>query len=105
MRLCILCEDSNVESARENVKTIFIPNTNPKPILHQGLRDYKESLPKGHLSIPLSETGELPATHWFCFLNTDEAGYARILSVQQHSIIEESSPREFLLSKGLKMIK
>lgn len=105
MRLCILCEDSKVELARENSKVILVPNDNPKPVLlHPGLQAYKEILPKGHLSIPVSETGELSATHWFCFLNVTQEGYDQLLSIQEHSIIEEGSPKEFLSKWNLKII-
>jgi len=103
MKLCILCEDSKVELARENSKDVLV--TNNKPFIHPGLRAYKETLPKGHLSIPVSETGQLPATHWFCFINVDQTGYDKLLSVQEYSIIEESGPKEFLSKWNLKIIK
>lgn len=105
MRLCILCEDSKVELARENSKVIFVPNNKPKPVLHPGLQAYKEKLPKEHLSIPVSETGQLPATHWFCFINVTQEGYDKLLSIQEHSIIEEGSPKEFLSKWNLQIIK
>jgi hypothetical protein len=104
MKLCILCEDSKVELARENSKGVLV-TTNKPVILHPGLQTYKETLPKGHLSIPVSETGELPASHWFCFLNVDKVGYDKLLSVQEHSVIEEGSPKEFLSKWNLKIIK
>lgn len=103
MRLCILCEDSKVELARENIKTV--PNNKPKPVLHPALQAYKETLTKVHLSIPVSETGELPATHWFCFMNVTQEGYDQLLSIQEHSVIEEGSPKEFLSKWNLKIIK
>jgi hypothetical protein len=104
MKLCILCEDSKVELARENSKGVLV-TTNTPVILHPGLQAYKETLPKGHLSIPVSETGQLPATHWFCFINVDQTGYDKLLSVQEHSVIEEGSPKEFLSKWNLKIIK
>lgn len=104
MKLCILCEDSKVELARENSKGVLTSNEN-SVISHPGLQTYKETLPKGHLSIPVSETGELPASHWFCFLNVDKVGYDKLLSVQEHSVIEEGSPKEFLSKWNLKIIK
>lgn len=105
MRLCILCEDSKVELARENSKVIFVPNNNKKPVLHPGLQAYKETLPNGHLSIPVSETGQLPATHWFCFINVTQESYEKLLSIQEHSIIEEGNPKEFLSKWNLEIIK
>jgi hypothetical protein len=103
MKLCILCEDSKVELARENSKGVLV--TTNTPVIHPGLQAYKETLPKEHLSIPVSETGQLPATHWFCFINVDQVGYEKLLSVQEHSIIEENGPKEFLSKWNLKIIK
>lgn len=84
MRICISCEDVNVESVRNAALTIT---------KFDGLK------------IPLSETGEEPATHWFCYLNVTPEGYEKILARQDKSIIEESSPKEFLNKWNLKIIK
>jgi hypothetical protein len=109
MRICILCEDSKVELARENSKAILGGITEPKKPIPPLLATIKENLGipeiKEHLSIPLSETGELPATHWFCFMNVSQTGYDKVKSVQEHSIIEESSPKEFLAKWNLQIIK
>jgi hypothetical protein len=108
MRICILCEDSKVQLARQNSKSILAERAEPKQVT-PALAAIKQKLGlpavSEHLGIPLSETGELPATHWFCFMNVTEAGYAKVKSVQEHSIIEESSPKEFLTKNGLKIIK
>lgn len=105
MKLCIMCDDANVEKARENSKDVF---TKSEQVIHPMMQAFKDSLPdqsKKHLSIPLSETGKLPATHWFCFVNVDDDGYQKLLSVQQHSIIEQSGPKEFLTKWNLQIIK
>jgi len=105
MKLCIICDDANVTKARENSKDIF---TKVEQDIHPLIRGFKDSLSeesKQHLSIPLSETGKQPATHWFCFCNVDDAGYQKLLSVQEHSIIEQSSPKEFLAKWNLQIIK
>ena len=108
MRICILCEDSKVVLARQNSKGILAERAEHKP-LNPILTKLKQNLGlseiKEHLSIPVSETGELPATHWFCFMNVTDAGYAKVKSVQEHSIIEESSPKEFLAKWNLQIIK
>ena len=77
MRICILCEDINIVEARENCKNIF-----PVEKLEINVSKFIDSdkLPKTHLSIPVSETGELPATHWFCFMSTNEEAYNRIIN-------------------------
>lgn len=109
MRLCILCEGSKVELARENTKKIFGNQQKEKQELSPMISKIKQAfgLPTegGYLQIPCSETGELPATHWFCFMNTNDDGFQKIKSVQEHSIIEESSPKEFLEKWNLKIIK
>ena len=81
MRICILCEDSVIEEVREVGKVIG------KNILH----------------IPTSETGEFPATHWFCCLTTNS--YQRILDLRNHTIMEESAPKTFLEKYNLKVIR
>lgn len=104
MRICILCNDSNIELARENSKVIFSPIEEKKD-LHPMIKKIKESITPDYLSIPLSESGEKPITHWFCFMNVDDEGYQRILDNSKYSTIEESSPKEFLEKWNLKIIK
>lgn len=83
-RLNILCEDSKVADSREFSKREL-----------------------GHdvLKVPVSASGNEPATHWFCSLTVNEAGYDRIMSIKKNSEIEEGSPKEFLKARGLKLIK
>jgi hypothetical protein len=81
MRVCILCEESKVVQAREKMKRDNI------------------------LSIPCSETGELPATHRFCCIATDERGAQELLSKAEITTMEISGPKEFLTKWNLKIIK
>jgi hypothetical protein len=83
-RICILSTDANVSEAREIAKEI----TNSKT-----------------LSTPASETGEEPATHWFCCLSTTDEGHQKLLALQKNSVIEESAPKIFLSKWKLKIIK
>lgn len=83
-RLNILCEDSKVTDARNNAKAIMGEET---------------------LTVPLSKDGKLPATHWFCSLNVTDEGHDKIIGAQQHSIIEEGSPKDFLNKWKLRVIK
>lgn len=101
MRLCIICEDKNIEAARENSKKIF-PADKPSVNLPERI---KELVPKTHLNIPCSSTGDLPATHWFCFISTDQATYERLVGNSLYSTIEEASPKEFLERWNLKVIR
>lgn len=109
MRICILCEDSKVNLARENSKGILSSSRPTSFQLNPSAALIKKNLgiPEAteHLTIPVSETGELPATHWFCFLNVTETGYADLKRIQEHSVIEESGPKEFLEKWNLKIIK
>jgi hypothetical protein len=83
-KLSILCEDSVVEQARERAKTFMGVDV---------------------LKIPLSRDGKEPATHWFCFLNTTEEGYAKFMEMQKYTIIEERGPKDFLSKYKLKIIR
>jgi len=80
MRICILCEDSKVQQAREKMKNDNI------------------------LKIDLSPTGELPSTHKLCVMAvTDERGKELIDSAEL-TIIEEMRSKDFLEKHGLKKI-
>jgi hypothetical protein len=81
MRVCILCEESKVSQAREKMK--------------------RENI----LTIPCSESGELPATHRFCCIATDEKGAQELLSKAEITTMEISGPKEFLTKWNLKIIK
>lgn len=81
MRVCILCEESKVTQAREKMKNEKI------------------------LTIPCSETGELPATHRFCCIATDEKGAQDLLRKAEITTMEICGPKEFLNKWNLKIIK
>lgn len=83
-RVSILCEDCVVEKARERAKSF----------LHVDV-----------LKIPLSRNGKLPATHWFCHLQTTDEGYVKFMEMQLYTTIEESGPKDFLSKHKLKIIR
>ena len=84
-KICILCEDSNVEQVRKNGKSLFGPDT---------------------MKIALSSNGSEPVTHWFCFLTSTDEGYDKIMAIKTDlSIIEESDEKDFLKKYNLKRIK
>jgi hypothetical protein len=106
MRLCILCDDANVADARTRSLTVLpVPeiqvNFKTALMAAKGL-DNKDM---NHLNIPLSSSGELPATHWFCFINANQELYDKMKANQLHTIIEEGIPSEFITKYGLKRIK
>lgn len=106
MRICILCEDKNVNDAREKASVILL---NENRILDSKFEFLKklnvQKVSTQYLSIPVSPTGESPATHWFCFLSTEQSGYQKLKDAQSLTIIEESSPKDFLEKWNLKIIK
>lgn len=104
MRLCILCDDPNITEARERSAEVLPKSEFTERLLElKKMKDPEASL--DHLKIPLSSTGELPATHWFCFINVNETTYQKMLTSQKYTIIEEAVPSEFLAKHNLKKIK
>lgn len=82
MRINILTEDSKVEQVRE------------------------AWVNKDVMKIPVSPTGQYPATHWFCSMAGEESKMNQILAKQNLSIMEANiGPKEFLDKWGLKLIK
>ena len=56
--------------------------------------------------IPCSQTGEEPATHWFCTMAGSEEKMMSIYAKKNLSIMElEVGPKEFLNKWNLKIIK
>jgi hypothetical protein len=80
MRICILCEESKVQQAREKMKNSEI------------------------LKVDLSPTGELPATHKLCVLAVTEEKAKEMIDSAELTIIEAMHPREFLAKHNLKKI-
>lgn len=83
-RLNILCENAKIVEARAKAREIMNSDV---------------------LTIPLSNNGKAPATHWFCSLSVNEEGYQKIMGIQEHSTIEEGSPKDFLKKWALRTIK
>jgi hypothetical protein len=83
-RLNILCENTKIVEARAKTKEIMNSDV---------------------LITPLSKNGKAPVTHWFCSLNVNEEGYQKIMGIQEHSIIEEGSPKDFLKKWELQIVK
>ena len=82
MRINILTEDSKVEQVRD------------------------AWVNKDVMKIPVSPTGELPATHWFCSMAGSEEKMNAIYAKKNLSIMELGiGPKEFLNKWGLKIIR
>ncbi len=81
MRICIMCEDDKISQVRKNMKNKTI------------------------LSIPLSQSGALPATHWFCCLATTQDIAEKLLASADLTTMEISEPKEFLEKWNLQIIK
>ena len=105
MKLCILCDDENVNTARERIKETGVFLEKAKTKLEGLALSFNGKDLKQHLNTPVSETGELPATHWFCFINVSDETYLRMLDSQKYTIIEKEVPSVFLNKHNLKKIK
>lgn len=81
MRICILCDASKVEAARKKEKN------------------------EGILKIELSQTGEAPATHYFCTMVVDQEKADALMAKKDFTIMEIAEPKDFLDRHGLKIIK
>lgn len=81
MRICILCEASKVEEARQKEKNDSI------------------------LKIELSPNGLKPATHYFCTMVVNQERADELMAKREFTIMEIAEPKDFLESHNLKMIK
>jgi hypothetical protein len=81
MRICILCDASNLEAARQKEGNNKI------------------------LTIELSQSGLKPATHYFCTMVVDQKKADKLMARKEFTIMEIAEPKDFLESRGLKMIK
>ena len=81
MRICILCDASNLEAARQKEGNNKI------------------------LTIEFSPTGEKPATHYFCTMVVNQEKTDKLIAKKEFTIMEIAEPKDFLESRGLKMIK
>ena len=81
MRICILCDASNLEAARQKEGNNKI------------------------LTIELSQSGEKPVTHYFCTMVVDQKKADKLMAKKEFTIMEIAEPKDFLESRGLKMIK
>jgi hypothetical protein len=81
MRVCILCENEKLDLVKKSTKLENI------------------------LTIPLSESGTLPTTHWFCCIATTEEKANKMVERSNLTTIEISEPKEFLEKWNLQIIK
>ena len=81
MRVNILCEEAKLVQVREKMKNDKI------------------------LTIPCSENGTLPATHYYCCIATTEKEAHKMMEKVEITTMEISSPKEFLSKWNLKIIK
>ena len=81
MRICILCDASNLEAARQKEGNNKI------------------------LTIQLSPSGEKPATHYFCTMVVDQKKADKLMAKKEFTIMEIAEPKDFLAQHNLKIIK
>jgi hypothetical protein len=81
MRICILCDASRIEEARQKEGNNKI------------------------LTIELSQSGEKPATHYFCTMVVDQKKADKLMAKREFTTMEISEPKDFLEKHNLKIIK
>lgn len=84
VRLCILVDDAHVDEVRRIGK---------KVMLHFCLK------------IPVSATGENPATHWFCTMTVNQELHDKLMKLANWSEMEVGRPKAFLEKRGLRVIR
>ena len=87
MIICILAKNEDVDAVRNTAK-------------EAGLTFGEKTI----LNIPVSPTGELPATHWFCTFNASPETYKKIKEIQKLTDIDTEKTRNFLAERNLKII-
>lgn len=85
MRVTIVCEDKYLTEVREKAK-LLLPNQTT-------------------LKTPLSESGRLPATHWFCTCYLTNEGFKKLIDLKNYSMIYSETPKRVLKEINLKIIK
>jgi hypothetical protein len=80
MRICILCDASKLEEARQKENNNNI------------------------LKIELSPTGQKPATHYFCTMVVDQKKADALMAKKEFTIMEIAEPKDFLEKHGLTYI-
>ena len=100
--LNILCKDVNVIDARKRAVTTLPDYVN----VTSAETEIDPAAGNNHLIVPCSPTGEVPATHWYCYIKVTDETYQKMLDNQLHTIIEKDLlPSEFLADHGLKRIR
>ena len=80
MRVCILCEDAKLAEVRKKMDNDTI------------------------LTIPVSQSGNLPATYWFCCIATTQDIADKLVAQADITTIEISEPKPFLTKWNLQII-
>jgi hypothetical protein len=77
MRICILCNASDVQALRE--------------------REGDNNI----LKIELSSTGQKPATHYFCSMVVNQEKADKLMAKSELTTMEIAEPKDFLETHGL----
>lgn len=86
-RVCILVSDEHLAEVRQTVRDAGVANYDV-------------------LNVPVSATGKMPATHWFCLAIVDDNQLNKLLSLKNHTEMETGIfPKKFLADRNLKNIK
>jgi hypothetical protein len=85
MRFSIVCPDEHIQQAREEGKSLISSHV--------------------VLTTPLSKTGEMPQTHWFCTCYLTEEGFRKFKDLQKNTSIYQGPPSKVLKDLDLKIIR
>ena len=99
-----ILDELNTDTLSDSGIRLFCLNTTEKTFSIP-VRFTADKIVQDYLHIPVSETGKAPIMKWFCFMNTSDETYQKIIDINKYSIIEESGPKEFLEKWNLKIIK
>lgn len=81
VNICILCEESKVQQVKDKLS--------------------KDNI----LRIGVSESGQNPATHYFCTMMVSDEKAQRLFDKQEFTTMEISKAKDFLEKWNLKIIK
>lgn len=85
MRVSILCPDEYIEEVRSKARELI----------------------SSHISLttPLSRSGELPQTHWFCTCYLTNEGMKKIHELKKYTTIYTGNPKAILKELELMIVK
>lgn len=85
MRVSILCPDEYIEEVRSTARELISSHI--------------------ALTTPLSHTGDLPQTHWFCTCYLTDQGIKKFHELKKYTTIYTGNPKVILKELELRIVK